>query len=182
MSAGPAIRVSALQDGRLARDLESFRPTHVVSLLDLRLPDHRAPTFTDDFWIFQRRFDDVEDDRSAGPVHQVIADLIAFLRDWVPSAQDARLLCHCHMGASRSTAAAYIATALHAGPGAEADAFARFLTFTEKPWPNLRMVSLADGMLGRGGALIAPLEDYRRTYPRRIDAYRRLNARRGIYG
>lgn len=182
MSAGPAIRVSALQDGRLGRDLESFRPTHVVSLLDLKLPSHRSPTFGGDFQVFQRRFNDVEDATADGPVHHAIADLIDFLGDWVSGAEDSRLLCHCHMGASRSTAAAYIATALHAGPGAESQAFARLLTIAEKPWPNLRMVSLADEMLGRGGALVEPLEVYRQSYPRRIDAYRRLNAKRGIYG
>lgn len=181
MLAAPAIRVSALQEGRLARDIADFRPTHVVSLLDPSLAAHRIPSFPDEICSFQRAFYDVEDAQTDGPVAQVVSELVAFLTDWSRNAAGSRLITHCHMGASRSTAAAYLALAIHHGPGAEVQAFEAFLQVANKPWPNLRMVTLADQILDRGGAVVAPLHDYRQTYPGRIDAYRRLNLKRGIF-
>ena len=45
------------------------------------------------------------------------------------------------------------------------------------PWPNRRLVSLADDVLGAGGRLLAPLEDYREANIDRLEsmmAYHRL--------
>ena len=178
----PAVLVSALQDGRLARDLAAFAPTHVVSLTDPSLAQNRVPEFAPHMKVFQRQFYDVEEDDPTGPAHQIVRDLVAFLQGWSEESADSRLICHCHMGASRSTAAAFTALAIHFGPGAEAAAFQAFLRVTNKPWPNLRMVALADEHLGRAGAMVAALVTYRRAHPQRIGAYHRLNARRGIFG
>lgn len=175
------IRVSALHDGRLARDLAAYRPTHVISLFDPSLASEKVPSFDENIRVFQRAFFDVEDSSAEGPITQVVEDLVAFLSDWSQDGDDQRLLSHCHMGASRSTAAAYLAAALRHGPGAEAEAFDAFLGIANKPWPNLKIVTLADEILTRNGALVAPLEVYRRTYPKRIDAYHRLNQKRGLY-
>ena len=131
--------------------------------------------------VFQRAFFDVEDASADGPITQVVEDLLEFLSEWAQSGDDQRLLSHCHMGASRSTAAAYLATALRHGPGAEPEVFNAFLSFTNKPWPNLKIVALADDILARKGALVAPLLAYREAYPNRIGAYHRLNLRRGLY-
>lgn len=180
MNAELPIRVSALHDGRLARDLAAYRPTHVVSLLDPSLATDRIPSFGEDIRVFQRAFFDVEDSSAEGPITRVVEDLLAFLSDW-SQGDDQRLLSHCHMGASRSTAAAYLAAAPRHGAGAEAEAFDAFLGLTNKPWPNLKIVVLADDVLTRKGALVAPLEAYRRSYPKRIDAYHRLNRKRGLY-
>ncbi|HEX5377223.1 MAG TPA: hypothetical protein VFW47_01540, partial [Phenylobacterium sp.] len=139
------------------------------------------PVFAPDIAAFQRAFFDVEDGSAEGPVHRVVEDLVEFLTDWSRDALHARLISHCHMGASRSTAAAYLALGLHHGPGAETEAFDAFLRVANKPWPNHRMIALADQVLGRGGALVAPLDAYRRANPRRIMAYRRLNLKRGIF-
>jgi predicted protein tyrosine phosphatase len=85
------------------------------------------------------------------------------------------------MGVSRSTATAYTALAIAAGPGHEAAAFDRLLAVTNKPWPNGRVIALADAALARGGAMTAALEAYRAANQRRLHAYRRLNRRRGFY-
>lgn len=175
------IRVSALHDGRLARDLAVYRPTHVVSLLDPGLAPEKVPSFDDSAKVFQRAFFDVEDTSAEGPIAGVVEELVAFLSEWSQAGGEQRLLSHCHMGASRSTAAAYLAFALRHGPGAEAEAFAAFLGVANKPWPNLKIVTLADDILMRKGALVAPLEAYRETHPKRIDAYHRLNQKRGIF-
>jgi predicted protein tyrosine phosphatase len=85
-----------------------------------------------------------------------------------------RLLIHCQGGVCRSTAAAYLALALRHGPGQEAAAFGELLLATRKPWPNRRMTELADRILARDGRLLAPLDAYRARYPRRLEAYIRL--------
>jgi len=74
-----------------------------------------------------------------------------------------------------------VALAIAAGPGREAAAFERLLALTNKPWPNPLVVRLAGEALGRADALMAPLADYRTRHHRRLHAYRRLNARRGLY-
>jgi predicted protein tyrosine phosphatase len=172
------IRVSAMFDNRLARDLTAFAPTHVVSLLDPSLAAERRPVFALGPQVFQRSFFDVEDETADGPAHAVVRDLVTFLEAAAP---DARLLSHCHMGASRSTAAAFIALNLRHGADAEGVAMDELLRITNKPWPNRRLVVLADELMGRRGAMVAALDRYRDAYPRRIDAYRRLNGRRGLY-
>jgi predicted protein tyrosine phosphatase len=82
------------------------------------------------------------------PGEEHVADLIRFVRGW-----DRRspLVVHCYMGISRSTASAYasvcalgIAQALRrASPTAT---------------PNIRIVSLADKLLGRDGRMVAAIE------------------------
>jgi predicted protein tyrosine phosphatase len=64
------------------------------------------------------------------------------------------------------------------GAGREQEAFAALLARTVKPWPNRRMVGLADAGLARSGTLLQPLDAYRCRFPRRYDAYMRLNRRR----
>lgn len=176
----PEVRVSALFNGRLVHDLTHFAPTHIVSLIDPDLEDHRKPVFPSDAAIIQRPFWDVDSPRAQAADATTIAALLAFLAEW-RAAEASRLLVHCHMGVSRSTATAYLALALAAGPGREAAAFDRLLAVTTKPWPNPLVIRLADDALGRNGALLAPLHAYRATHPRRLDAYRRLHARRGFY-
>lgn len=173
------IRVSALFDGRLARDMTAFAPTHVVSLLDPSLAVERRPVFAPGPQVFQRSFFDVEDETADGPARGVVRDLVAFLE--AAGGADARLLSHCHMGASRSTAAAVIALNLRHGPDGEDAAMDELLRITNKPWPNRRLVVLADELMGRRGAMVVALDRYRDAHPKRIDAYRRLNDRRGLY-
>jgi len=176
----PELRVSALYGGRLGRDIDDFAPTHIVSLIDPDLEAHRRPVLPAHAAVIQRPFWDVDSPRAEAADAATITALVAFLEDWA-RADAARLLVHCHMGVSRSTATAYLALAIAAGPGHEPAAFDRLLAVTTKPWPNPLVVRLADEALGRRGALVAPLDVYRARYARRLHAYRRLNARRGLY-
>ncbi len=68
--------------------------------------------------------------------------------------------------------------AVSASEGAAMD---ELLRITNKPWPNRRLVVLADELMARRGAMVAALDHYRDAHPTRIDAYRRLNDRRGLY-
>lgn len=178
--AWPPVRVSALYKGRLARDIDDFAPTHIVSLIDPDLEEHRRPLLPGDAAVIQRPFWDVDSPMAEAADGAAIAALVDFLVDW-REASAARLLVHCHMGVSRSTATAYLALAIAGGPGQEAAAFDRLLAVTNKPWPNPLVIALADERLGRDGALVAPLAAYRAANQRRLHAYRRLNSRRGFY-
>lgn len=184
LAALPELRVSALYAGRLGRDLAAFAPTHIVSLIDPDLEPHRRPVLPPGARIVQRPFWDVERPKERSADADTVAALLAFLSDWRDrhaAAEPTRLLVHCHMGVSRSTATGYVALALAAGPGREADAFGRLLAVTNKPWPNRLVVSLADAALACDGALLAPLDAYRDANRRRLRAYGRLNRRRGFY-
>ncbi len=177
----PPVRVTSLFADRLAHDIAAFAPTDIVSLIDPDLAGARRPQFSGDAHVLQRPFFDVERPADLSADVDAIAAVIVFLRDWVARADTARLLVHCHMGISRSTAVAYLALALAAGTGGEAAAFAELLRITTKPWPNRLVIALADAELGRGGGLIAPLDAYRAAHPRRYKAYGRLNKQRGLY-
>lgn len=179
--AWPEVRVSSLYAGRLGRDLAAWRPTHIVSLIDPDLEDHRRPVLPPGVAAIQRPFWDVDQPGALTADRAMIDDVLAFLRDWRAAGPDTRLLSHCHMGVSRSTAAAYVALALVAGPGREADAFARLLAVTNKPWPNRLVTLLADDALERRGALVAQVDAYRAANQSRLRAYIRLNRRRGFY-
>lgn len=174
--------MSALFRGRVLEDVTSFRPTHIVSLIDPSIDDAKVPKFND-AEIFQRKFYDLDAPHPSPLTLADVSEIVEFVGAWAQQrkrGEDARLLVHCHMGASRSTAVALIALAILRGEGAEQGAFADLLSITTKPWPNSNVVRLADEALGRQGRLLAALTSYRDAYPNRLAAYRRLNARRGL--
>ncbi|HZH05666.1 MAG TPA: hypothetical protein VEY69_03230 [Lautropia sp.] len=85
----------------------------------------------------------------------------------LPDGDPAHLLVHCHMGISRSTAAA-TAILVQAHPDlSDDDALAHIHQVRGKAWPNSVMIRHADELLGREGRLIAALG---RFYRRRLAA------------
>jgi len=181
VSARGFLLVSALYGGRVGADLKTFHPTHIVSLLDPTLDTAKIPSFGS-IPTMQRQFDDLHTPGAHVLSTQTLAEIVEFVSGWADlrrRSEDARLLVHCHMGASRSTATALIALAVLYGNGNEGRAFDELLRITNKPWPNYNIVALADDYLKRNGLLIGQLRRYRTRYPRRLDAYLRLNLRRG---
>lgn len=168
-------RVSCLP--RAVDVAREWRASHVISLLDPELPDHLLPVIEHGEHIIARMRDQ-ENREDTGHFPEVVTSLFEIVR---PAAEDrcARILVHCHMGVSRSTAFAYALIAYRAGPGNEKDAFEAFLKIVNKPWPNRRIVEVLDHYLGREGRLLEPLDRMRACMPGRLDAYRRFNKRRG---
>ncbi len=71
----------------------------------------------------------------------------------------AHLLVHCHMGISRSTAAAVLLLA-EARPNSSATAImAEIAKVRSKAWPNLRMIEIGDDMLGMNGDLVEAVRE-----------------------
>lgn len=164
----------------LAADLPTFRPTHMIRLVDPALPDERLTLAELQInSVLVLRLNDSTHEDPLGPTEDRVAEILGYV-DQVLSAQErpVRLYVHCHAGVSRSTATAYLALACRHGAGREEAAFAELLRIAEKPWPNRSIVAHADALLGRGGALLAPLDAYRAAYPRRPRAYYRLYLRR----
>jgi len=127
--------------------------THVISILD---PDYQEPAGMARFaeaQLLRLRFHDVIErlPMLSPPDAEHVAAIVQFGQ--VLKAHDAaRLLVHCHMGISRSTAAAIILLADHGG---DADAAVERVTaIRPAAWPNLRMIELADRLLKLDARLI----------------------------
>ena len=89
------------------------------------------------------------------PGEEHVADLIRFVRGW-----DRRspLVVHCYMGISRSTASAY-ASVCALNPRRDELGIAQALRrASPTATPNIRIVSLADKLLGRDGRMVAAIE------------------------
>lgn len=99
--------------------------------------------------------DDIVEARADQTVPQTehITDLIEFLYSWKT---ERSLLIHCMAGVSRSTAVALIAHVLKTDdPSQSAMALRKAAPYA---WPNRRIVSLADSILGLNGQLIRARE------------------------
>lgn len=89
------------------------------------------------------------------PTEDHVGKLLAFVSGWDRSAP---LVVHCFAGISRSTAGAFIA-ACALNPGRQEAAIARALREASPTAnPNIRLVTLADGLLGRKGRMVEAIE------------------------
>lgn len=141
--------------------------THLLSIIDPEIP---APAWAPDAPPARLvlRFHDIiaPTPEQAMPTREDVARLLAFGRT-LPNGDPAHLLVHCHMGISRSTAAA-TAILVQAHEGLDEDeALARIHAVRGKAWPNLLMMRFADELLGRDGRLVAALG---RFYRRKLEA------------
>jgi len=178
MTARFAIKVGGLHS--IPAIVPEFRPTHLLGILDPPTPepaiyDHDPHSRT----TLLLRFQDIDASEPDGPTAAHAEKIIAFV-DQVRRAHaraPARLLIHCHAGISRSTASAYIALARDRGLDRAGDAFRQLLRIAINPWPNRRLVWLADDALCAKGRLLAPLDAYREANIDRLEsmmAYHRL--------
>ena len=126
--------------------------SHVLSILD---PDHLEPEAFGTYGEHAKlelRFHDVIE-ASAGieaPQPHHVEQVLTFGRDILSDPEALRhLLVHCHMGVSRSTAAMTLLLA-QAQPSASArDVLHQVLAIREKAWPNLRILTFGEQLLGR---------------------------------
>jgi predicted protein tyrosine phosphatase len=85
------------------------------------------------------------------PAEAHVGDLLRFVRAWDRAAP---LVVHCYAGISRSTAGAFV-TACALNPQRDEMRIAHVLRdASPTAMPNMRIVSLADRMLGRNGRMI----------------------------
>jgi predicted protein tyrosine phosphatase len=84
-----------------------------------------------------------------------VAALLDFARAWD---RKAPMLIHCFAGISRSTAAAYTVAAALAPQRDEAELATTLRRLSPSATPNIRLVSIADRLLGRQGRMTAAIE------------------------
>ncbi|HEX3936851.1 MAG TPA: protein-tyrosine phosphatase family protein [Xanthobacteraceae bacterium] len=141
---------------RLQATVDETGARHVVSLLgdEARIERPNGIAAENHLWL---RLHDIAGplDGYIAPDEQHVADLFDFVRGW-----DRRtpLVVHCFAGISRSTAGAYAAVCALSPHRAE-DSIAQALRrASPTATPNIRIVSLADRLLGRDGRMIAAVE------------------------
>jgi predicted protein tyrosine phosphatase len=169
MTARFDLRIGGLHS--IGTEILAFRPTHLLGILDPLYPepvcyDHERSART----MLVLRFFDIDVAEPEGPAAAHVEDIMAFVDKLRMECDHCRprLLVHCHAGISRSTASAYIALARELGLDRAEDAFAHLLGVTATPWPNRRLVHLADQLLSAGGRLLAPLDAYRTANRHRL--------------
>jgi predicted protein tyrosine phosphatase len=132
--------------------------THMLSILDPEAPDIAMFRFGPFRNRLTLRFHDVilPHPDYVRPERADMEQVLAFGRE-LPRGDPSHLLVHCHMGISRSTAAA-TAILLQAHPDLDEDeALAHIHSIRAKAWPNSLMMRHFDALLGREGRLMAAL-------------------------
>lgn len=143
------------------------RPDHVVSILDPGWPRPGPLAGRGPDALTEMRFHDEVEPRPGRkpPTRAEVGRLVA-LGERLRGDGCRHLHVHCHMGVSRSTAAAVIVR-LAGGPAGVGDAFAELDAIRPRNWPNSLMIAYADDLLGLDGGLVRALAlHHRRTAAR----------------
>jgi len=141
---------------RLHKTVADTGARHVVTLLKdidlVRRPDAILP---DNHLILG--MDDINEplDGYVAPGDEHLTKLIDFVRGWDRAKP---LVVHCYAGISRSTAGAFVVACVLNPQRNELSIAQALRQASATATPNLRIVSLADRMLGRGGRMTAAIE------------------------
>ena len=141
---------------RLHEIVEDTGARNVVSLIGDEANFVRPKSVTADNHLWLRLHDiSAPLDGYIVPGEEHVADLIRFVRGW-----DRRspLVVHCYMGISRSTASAYASVCALNPRRDELDIAQALRRASPTATPNIRIVSLADRLLGRDGRMVAAIE------------------------
>jgi predicted protein tyrosine phosphatase len=150
---------------RLHATVEETGARHVVSLMkDVELV-RRPPAIANGNHLLLR-MDDISAplDGYTAPAEEHIAELLAFVRGWDRAAP---MVMHCYAGVSRSTAGAFVSACALNPKRAEAAIAGDIRRLSPTATPNIRIVAIADRMLGRNGRMVAAIE----AIGRGIDCY-----------
>jgi predicted protein tyrosine phosphatase len=141
---------------RLHETVEDTGARHVVSLLADDTPIRRPAAIAAENHLRLRLHDISEPlDGHIMPDDEHIADLLNFVRRWD---RRAPLIVHCYAGISRSTASAFASVCALNPQRDEASIALALRHASPTATPNIRIVSLADRLLGRQGRMIAAIE------------------------
>ncbi len=141
---------------RLHETVADTGARHIVSLMGdearIERPARIAPE--NHLWL---RLHDISSplDGYILPGEAHVADLLEFVRRWD---RRAPLVVHCFAGISRSTASAYASVCALSPHRNEASIARALRRASPTATPNIRIVSLADRLLGRDGRMVAAIE------------------------
>jgi len=141
---------------RLHATVSETRASHIVTLMkDVHMVQRPGHIPADRHLLLD--MDDITEVREGyrAPAEEHLIDLIRFVRGWDRSAP---LVVHCYAGISRSTAGAFVSACV-LNPHRDEAAIARTIRrVSPTATPNLRIVHLADRMLGRDGRMVAAID------------------------
>lgn len=141
---------------RLHETVEDTGARHVVSLIGDEAPIKRPSVIEKENHLWLRLHDiSAPLDGYILPDEPHVADLLRFVRRWD---RRAPLVMHCFAGISRSTASAYASICALSPHRDEASIAQALRRASPTATPNMRIVSLADRLLGRNGRMIAAIE------------------------
>ncbi|WP_296571781.1 tyrosine phosphatase family protein [Phreatobacter sp.] len=145
---------------RLAATVETSGARHVVTLINEGTAVQRPISVAEDDHLFLGMNDIVTPmEGYVAPADAHVERLLGFVGGWWRShGEQSPLVVHCWAGISRSTAAAFI-TACAINPAEDEQALASELRrLSPSATPNLRLVTIADRMLGRDGRMVSAIE------------------------
>lgn len=144
-------KIIVAPQSKLVEAIAEYAPQKIITLVSPDAEVFLPVTLNADDYL-RLNFNDITEKRDGfmAPEPQHVHALLDFGRSW---AGEKPLLIHCYAGISRSTAAAYIlACALK--PELSAHDMALVLRkLSPSATPNIRLVTLADEILGRNGAM-----------------------------
>jgi predicted protein tyrosine phosphatase len=141
---------------RLHETVSDTGARHIVSLLadEDRIDRPHGVGEENHLWL---RLHDISTplDGYIMPDEAHVADLLKFVRRWD---RRAPLVVHCYAGISRSTASAFASVCALNPHRDEANIAQELRRASPTATPNIRIVSLADRLLGRDGRMVAAIE------------------------
>ena len=140
----------------LDETIEETGARHVVSLIGDDVSIERPSRIVEENYL-RLRLHDISSPLEGYvlPDERHVADLLTFVQRW-----DRRtpMVVHCYAGISRSTAGAF-ASVCALNPRRDENSIAQALRLASPTaTPNIRIVSLADRLLGRQGRMVAAIE------------------------
>ncbi len=150
----PFLQVCSL--ARLPRTVAEINASHVLTLINAQTPVTRPMSISEERHLYIAMSDILEPlDGHIIPGEAHVRQLLDFVRSW-DRAQP--MVIHCYAGVSRSTAAAMI-TACALNPDRnERDVAELIRERSPTATPNLRLVAVADQILGRDGRMYVAAE------------------------
>jgi predicted protein tyrosine phosphatase len=145
----PYLQVCSL--ARLADTVAEHGASHVLTLINAATPVTRPHSILETQHLYIAMSDILEPlDGHVLPAETHVRDLLAFARAWDRAKP---MVVHCYAGVSRSTAAALIAACALRPERSEAEVAALIRERSPTATPNLKLVAVADDILGRQGRL-----------------------------
>jgi predicted protein tyrosine phosphatase len=141
---------------RLHQTVGDIRAGHVVTLLkDVDLVRRPAGIAPEQHLILG--MDDITSplDGYIAPADEHVTRLLAFVRGWDRARP---LVVHCYAGISRSTAGAFVVACALNAKRDELTIAQALRRASATATPNIRLVSLADRLLGREGRMVNAIE------------------------
>jgi len=141
---------------RLHATVEETGARRVITLMrDVEMV--RRPPTIDHADHLLLRLDDISEplDGYTVPGEEHVADLLAFVRAWDRAAP---LVIHCYAGVSRSTAGAFVSACALNPRRPEVEIAKDIRRLSPTATPNIRIVTLADRILGLDCRMVAAIE------------------------